>query len=62
MVSQKIKNVGLKELGNCYYYFKPYAITVTICISESHISFHSWAKERYATLDVFVCNYKNNNT
>lgn len=61
-ISEKIKESELKELGNYYHYFEPYAVTAVICLSESHISFHSWASEKYTSLDVFVCNYQNDNT
>lgn len=62
LISQKIHDVGLKELGNYYHFFGPDAVTAVVCLSESHISFHTWAKEKYTSLDVFVCNYKNSNT
>jgi len=61
-ITKKIKAVGLKELGNFYHFFEPYGVTAVVCLSESHISFHTWAKEKYTSFDVFVCNYKNNNT
>ncbi|MBM3256402.1 MAG: S-adenosylmethionine decarboxylase proenzyme [Candidatus Moranbacteria bacterium] len=62
LISQKIKDVDLRELGSYYHYFGPDAVTAVVCLSESHISFHSWAKEKYTSLDVFVCNYKTDNT
>lgn len=61
-ISNKIKEVGLNELGNFYHYFEPWGITAVVCLSESHISFHTWAAEKYTSLDVFVCNYKKDNT
>ena len=61
-ISQKITEVDLKELGNYYHFFGPNALTAVICLSESHISLHSWAKEKYTSLDVFVCNYEKDNS
>jgi len=61
-ITSKINEFGLHELGSYYYYFEPYGVTGVVCLSESHISFHTWAKGQYANLDVFVCNYKNDNT
>lgn len=61
-ISAKITEVDLKELGNFYHYFGPNALTAVICLSESHISFHSWADEKYTSLDVFVCNYEKDNS
>lgn len=62
VISSEIEKAGLKELGNFYHYFEPYAVTAVICLAESHISFHTWAKEKYTSCDVFVCNYQNDNT
>jgi len=62
IISGKIKRVELTELGNFYHYFGPYSITAVVCLSESHISFHTWGEEKYTSLDVFVCNYKRDNT
>ena len=54
--------MGLKELGNFYHYFGPYAVTGVVCLSESHISFHTWADEKRVNMDVFVCNYEADNS
>jgi len=62
LISQKIKEVELTELGNVYHYFGPYSITAVICLAESHISFHTWGEEKYTSLDVFVCNYQKDNS
>ncbi len=62
LISKKIEETGLTELGNFYHYFSPDALTAVICLSESHISFHTWADEKYTSLDVFVCNYQKDNT
>lgn len=62
LISQKIKDVELTELGNFYHYFGPYSLTAVICLAESHISFHTWSEEKYTSFDVFVCNYQKNNS
>jgi len=62
IITEKIKEVELTELGNFYHYFGPYSVTAVICLSESHISFHTWGERNYTSLDVFVCNYQRDNT
>lgn len=62
LISKKIKEVELTELGNFYHYFGPHSLTAVVCLSESHISFHTWGEEKYTSLDVFVCNYQKDNT
>lgn len=62
IIGEKVKEVGLTELGNFYHYFSPQAVTAVVCLAESHISFHTWTQEKYTSLDVFVCNYKEDNS
>lgn len=62
LISSKVRECELTELGNFYHYFGSYALTAVICLSESHISFHTWPESNYTSLDVFVCNFKKNNT
>lgn len=62
LISEKIKEAELTELGNFYHFFGPDSVTAVICLSESHISFHTWGEENYTSLDVFVCNYQRNNS
>jgi len=62
LLSGKIKEAGLTELGNFYHYFGPYSVTAVICLAESHISLHTWGEEKYTSFDVFVCNFTRDNT
>lgn len=62
IIGEKVREVGLTELGNFYHYFSPKAVTAVSCLAESHISFHTWSDEKYTSLDVFVCNYKEDNS
>jgi len=62
IISEKIREVELTELGNFYHFFGLYSVTAVICLAESHISFHTWGEEKYTSLDVFVCNYQKDNT
>lgn len=62
LISEKIKEAELTELGNYYHFFGPSSVTAVICLAESHISFHTWGEEKYTSLDVFVCNYQRDNS
>ena len=61
IVSSSIKNCWLKEMGNYYHYFDKNAITATVCLAESHLTFHTWPEKQYVSFDIFVCNYSQNN-
>jgi S-adenosylmethionine decarboxylase len=56
-----IKKHGFTELGSYYHQFD-IGVTGIISLSESHISIHTWPKEGYVSLDVFICNYTRDNS
>ena len=60
-VSQLIKKYELTEIGSYYHQFNP-GMAGVIALAESHIAFHTWPKEKYVSLNVFVCNYTRDNT
>ena len=60
IVSQLIRKHGFVELGSYYHQFD-IGVTCIISLSESHVSIHTWPKEGYVSLDVFICNYSKDN-
>ena len=61
-LSSLIKKHKLRELGSYYHKFgKTEGFTGVVCLMESHISVHTWPELQYITLDVFLCNYSQNN-
>lgn len=60
--SQVIGDHSLVELGHYYHFFGPRAVTATICLAESHINFHTWPEDNLVTLDLFICNYTQDNS
>lgn len=61
-ISLAIKECGLKEIGSFYKKFSKGSFSATISLAESHLTLHSWPEINYISLDIFVCNYKRNNT
>lgn len=55
-VSELLREHSLVELGNYYHFFGPGAVTATVCLAESHLTFHSWPEHQYVSLDIFLCN------
>ena len=41
---------------------QPGGITGTILLAESHLAIHTWPESRGVTLDVYVCNFTEDNT
>lgn len=58
-----IRKYNLHELGSFYYKFpKGGGFTYLVSLVESHISIHTWPELKYLTLDVYLCNYSQDNS
>jgi S-adenosylmethionine decarboxylase len=53
---------GVKCLGEQMYEFPNKSFTMLVALAESHISIHTWPERLTVQLDVFLCNYLNDNT
>ena len=61
-ISKLLKKYWLNELWNFFHTFKnKNEITWIIALEESHISIHTWPEKKYISLDIFVCNFWENN-
>ena len=56
-----IAEYGLHKLGEVYHNFSPAGFTAVICLSESHISVHTWPEFGRINLDIYLSNYEKNN-
>lgn len=61
LLNTQISLHGLHKLGEVYHNFQPAGFTAVICLSESHISLHSWPEYRRLNLDIYLSNYQRNN-
>ncbi len=59
-ISKLILKHGFNELGSYYHQFDM-GLTGVVSLAESHVAIHTWPKEGYVSLDVFVCNYSKDN-
>lgn len=57
-----INEIGLNKVGDVYHEFLTGGYTAVVCLTESHISIHTWPEHGLATFDVFLSNYNNDNT
>jgi|JI10StandDraft_1071094.scaffolds.fasta_scaffold216266_2 S-adenosylmethionine decarboxylase len=55
-------NHDLEKVGETFFQFDTGGFTAAICLKESHICIHTWPEFGLLTLDVYVCNYQQNNT
>lgn len=59
--NESISKHGLTKVGEVYFQFEESGYTATVCLTESHISIHTWPEYNMVTFDVFLSNYQNVN-
>ncbi|MGQ3013158.1 MAG: adenosylmethionine decarboxylase [Flavobacteriales bacterium] len=55
---QLIAELGLHSVGSVWHNFTGGGFTGVICLTESHISIHTWPEHGYFTFDIFLSNYR----
>lgn len=61
LVDELIGKHGLCKLGEVYHNFSPAGYTAVICLSESHLSIHTWPEHGKVNIDIYLSNYLRNN-
>ncbi|MBO9617173.1 MAG: S-adenosylmethionine decarboxylase [Dyadobacter sp.] len=58
------RTFDLQKLGEVYHDFEPGGFTGIICLSESHLSVHTWPEFGKVNLDIYLSNFQrvNNGT
>lgn len=57
-----IQDFELEKVGIITHNFENNSFTIAICLKESHICIHTWPEFKQLTLDVYLCNYLQDNT
>jgi S-adenosylmethionine decarboxylase len=57
-LSQLIEQYRLRKLGEVFHDFEPYGFTAVVCLSESHISIHTWPEHLRINLDIYLSNHE----
>ncbi len=58
----RVAAAGLTAVGSLFHGFgEGGGVTGVVVLAESHLSIHTWPESGYVTLDVYVCNYTENN-
>ncbi len=61
LVDILISTYELKKLGEVYHNFLPAGFTGIVCLSESHLSIHTWPEYGKINLDIYLSNYQKEN-
>lgn len=62
LFSDLIASYGLAKVGEVYHDFDNGGFTAVVCLTESHLSIHTWPEFKLATFDIFLSNYQKDNT
>lgn len=60
-IEAQINALGLCRVGDVYHNFPGGGFTGVVCLTESHLSVHTWPEQHYLTFDVFLSNYLKDN-
>jgi S-adenosylmethionine decarboxylase len=56
-LNEAVTRLGLSQIGEIFYQFPDSGYTGVVCLTESHISIHTWPEFNRVTFDVFLSNY-----
>jgi S-adenosylmethionine decarboxylase len=57
-----IQDLQLTKVGEVYHSFENGGFTAVVCLTESHVSIHTWPEFNVATFDVFLSNFQKDNS
>ncbi|GAA4925356.1 S-adenosylmethionine decarboxylase [Mucilaginibacter defluvii] len=62
LFNKLIDKLSLSKVGEVYHEFDGGGFTAVICLTESHLSIHTWPEFGLATFDIFLSNYQKDNS
>ena len=60
-ITHQIVNFDLTQIGEVYHNFENGGYTAVVCLTESHLSVHTWPENKFATFDIFLSNHLKDN-
>jgi S-adenosylmethionine decarboxylase len=60
-LAEQVKINNLTSVGEVFHRFGEGGFTGMVCLTESHISIHTWPEFNYLTCDIYLCNFQMRN-
>lgn len=60
-IDAQIADLALCKVGEVYHSFPNGGYTGVVCLTESHLSVHTWPEKNYLTFDIFLSNHLRDN-
>ena len=60
-IQEQIRKNNLQDVGSVFHDFENGGFTAVVCLTESHLSIHTWPENSYITFDIFLSNYLKDN-
>jgi S-adenosylmethionine decarboxylase len=60
-IDSLIQKYQLTNVGEAYHQFENGGFTAVVCLTESHLSIHTWPEKNYVTFDIFLSNFLKDN-
>jgi len=61
LLANLIETHNLQQLGEVYHNFEPQGFTGVVCLSESHVSVHTWPEYGRINVDIYLSNFQRQN-
>lgn len=62
LIQEIAKRYKVQIVGSSEFVFDTNGYTATFLLAESHINVHTWPEYELVHLDLFMCNYQNDNS
>lgn len=57
-----VRASGLHPVGQVFHQFEPGGATGLVLLAESHLAVHTWPERQFVSIDLYVCNFSEDNS
>jgi S-adenosylmethionine decarboxylase len=57
-----VRASGLHPVGHVFHQFEPGGATGLVLLAESHLAVHTWPERQFVSIDLYVCNFSEDNS